>query len=121
MRAHRSGKGSSPPSPPDVDGREPGILFLEGATAHVNSATKHINQLALAGLLGQVTVIAAAHRLPTHRAAGYILVLIYGLFMGRTVMTCCWRFLKESASACTYCSSWNTSSENSASLQRAIH
>lgn len=36
-------------------------------------------------------------------------------------MTYCWRFLKESASACAYCSSWNTSSENSASLQRAIH
>jgi len=76
-----TGKGCASPSvgqrqltavTPDVDGREPSILFLEGATAHVNSANEHINQLALAGLLGKLTFIAAAHRLPTLSAAGYI-------------------------------------------------
>jgi len=57
---------------------KPRILFLDEATAHIDSATEQIVQLALAELHGRVTVIAIAHRLSTIRAADCIVVLNHG-------------------------------------------
>jgi ATP-binding cassette subfamily B protein/ATP-binding cassette subfamily C protein/ATP-binding cassette subfamily B multidrug efflux pump len=57
---------------------EPGILFLDEATAHVDSGTEQLVQQALARLRGKVTVIAIAHRLSTVRDADRIVVLHHG-------------------------------------------
>ena len=57
---------------------KPRILFLDEATAHIDSETEQIVQLALSELHGQVTVIAIAHRLSTIRAADCIVVLNHG-------------------------------------------
>jgi ATP-binding cassette subfamily B protein/ATP-binding cassette subfamily C protein/ATP-binding cassette subfamily B multidrug efflux pump len=57
---------------------KPRILFLDEATAHVDSETEQIVQLALSELHGRVTVIAIAHRLSTIRAADRIVVLNHG-------------------------------------------
>lgn len=57
---------------------QPRILFLDEATAHIDSATEQIVQLALAELRGHVTVIAVAHRLSTIRTADAIVVLNHG-------------------------------------------
>jgi ATP-binding cassette subfamily B protein/ATP-binding cassette subfamily C protein/ATP-binding cassette subfamily B multidrug efflux pump len=57
---------------------KPRILFLDEATAHIDSETEQIVQLALSELHGRVTVIAIAHRLSTIRAADCIVVLNHG-------------------------------------------
>jgi ATP-binding cassette subfamily B multidrug efflux pump len=57
---------------------KPRILFLDEATAHVDSETEQIVQLALSELHGRVTVIAIAHRLSTIRGADCIVVLNHG-------------------------------------------
>lgn len=57
---------------------KPRIMFLDEATAHIDSETEQIVQLALSELHGQVTVIAIAHRLSTIRAANCIVVLNHG-------------------------------------------
>ena len=57
---------------------KPRILFLDEATAHIDSETEQIVQLALSELHGQVTVIAVAHRLSTIRGADCIVVLNHG-------------------------------------------
>ena len=59
-------------------GRSTRILFLDEATAHIDSATEQIVQLALSELRGQVTVVAVAHRLSTIRNADAIMVLNHG-------------------------------------------
>jgi ATP-binding cassette subfamily B protein/ATP-binding cassette subfamily C protein/ATP-binding cassette subfamily B multidrug efflux pump len=62
---------------------KPRILFLDEATAHIDSQTEQIVQLALSELHGQVTVIAIAHRLSTIRAADSIVVLNHGRIQER--------------------------------------
>jgi ATP-binding cassette subfamily B protein/ATP-binding cassette subfamily C protein/ATP-binding cassette subfamily B multidrug efflux pump len=57
---------------------KPRILFLDEATAHIDSETEQIVQLALSELHGRVTVVAIAHRLSTIRAADCIVVLNHG-------------------------------------------
>ena len=57
---------------------KPRILFLDEATAHIDSETEQIVQLALSELHGKVTVIAVAHRLSTIRCADSIVVLNHG-------------------------------------------
>jgi len=57
---------------------KPRILFLDEATAHIDSQTEQIVQLALSELHGRVTVIAIAHRLSTIREADCIVVLNHG-------------------------------------------
>ena len=57
---------------------KPRILFLDEATAHIDSETEQIVQLALSELHGRVTVIAIAHRLSTIRGADCIVVLNHG-------------------------------------------
>ncbi len=57
---------------------QPRILFLDEATSHVDSDTEQAIQQALAGLHGQVTVVAIAHRLSTVRQADRIVVLSHG-------------------------------------------
>lgn len=56
----------------------PHILFLDEATAHIDSETEQIVQLALQALRGKVTIIAIAHRLSTIRDADRIVVLNHG-------------------------------------------
>jgi ATP-binding cassette, subfamily B, multidrug efflux pump len=57
---------------------QPRILLLDEATSHVDSETEQVVQRALAGLRGQVTVVAIAHRLSTIREADQIVVLNHG-------------------------------------------
>jgi ATP-binding cassette subfamily B protein/ATP-binding cassette subfamily C protein/ATP-binding cassette subfamily B multidrug efflux pump len=57
---------------------QPRILFLDEATAHVDSETEQIVQQALDALRGKVTVVAIAHRLSTIRHADHIVVLNHG-------------------------------------------
>ncbi|MFL6693550.1 MAG: ATP-binding cassette domain-containing protein, partial [Ramlibacter sp.] len=57
---------------------EPRILFLDEATAHIDSETEQVVQRALTGLRGKVTVVAIAHRLSTVRDADRIIVLNHG-------------------------------------------
>ena len=57
---------------------DPRILFLDEATAHIDSETEQVVQRALANLRGKVTVVAIAHRLSTVRDADTIVVLNHG-------------------------------------------
>ena len=57
---------------------QPRILFLDEATAHIDSETEQIVQVALSELRGRVTVVAIAHRLSTIRATDCIVVLNHG-------------------------------------------
>jgi ATP-binding cassette subfamily B protein/ATP-binding cassette subfamily C protein/ATP-binding cassette subfamily B multidrug efflux pump len=57
---------------------QPRILFLDEATAHIDSETEQIVQVALSELRGRVTVVAIAHRLSTVRDADCIVVLNHG-------------------------------------------
>ncbi|MDL5031828.1 ABC transporter ATP-binding protein [Pelomonas sp. APW6] len=56
----------------------PRLLFLDEATASIDSATEALISEALRELHGQVSVIAIAHRLSTIREADQILVLNHG-------------------------------------------
>jgi ATP-binding cassette subfamily B multidrug efflux pump len=56
----------------------PRILFLDEATAHIDSETEQLVQRTLAGLRGRVTIVAIAHRLSTVRDADRIVVLNHG-------------------------------------------
>jgi len=56
----------------------PRILFLDEATARIDSETEQRVQAALSGLRAKTTVIAIAHRLSTIRAADRIVVLNHG-------------------------------------------
>jgi ATP-binding cassette subfamily B protein/ATP-binding cassette subfamily C protein/ATP-binding cassette subfamily B multidrug efflux pump len=56
----------------------PRVLFLDEATASIDSATESLISEALRELHGQVSVIAIAHRLSTIREADQILVLNHG-------------------------------------------
>lgn len=53
-------------------------MFLDEATAHIDSETEQIVQVALNELRGRVTVVDIAHRLSTIRAADSIMVLNHG-------------------------------------------
>ena len=53
-------------------------MFLDEATAHIDSETEQIVQVALSELRGRVTVVAIAHRLSTIRAGDSIEVLNHG-------------------------------------------
>ncbi len=57
---------------------QPRILFLDEATAHIDSETEQVVQKALDALRGKVTIIAIAHRLSTIRQADSIVVLNHG-------------------------------------------
>jgi len=57
---------------------KPRILFLDEATANIDSETEQIVQQSLAELRGKVTLIAIAHRLSTIRDADRIVVLNHG-------------------------------------------
>lgn len=57
---------------------QPRILFLDEATAHIDSDTEQVVQRALAALRGKVTIVAIAHRLSTVREADRIVVLNHG-------------------------------------------
>ena len=57
---------------------QPRILFLDEATAHIDSETEQVVQKALNELRGKVTIIAIAHRLSTIRGADSIVVLNHG-------------------------------------------
>ena len=57
---------------------EPRILFLDEATAHIDSETEQLVQRALDELRGSVTIVAIAHRLSTIRHADRIVVLNHG-------------------------------------------
>lgn len=58
---------------------KPRLLFLDEATAHIDSATEQVVQKALDGLRGTVTIVAIAHRLSTIRNADSIVVLNHGM------------------------------------------
>lgn len=57
---------------------QPKILFLDEATAHIDSETEQVVQTALNQLRGKVTIVAIAHRLSTIRDADQIVVLNHG-------------------------------------------
>jgi ATP-binding cassette subfamily B protein/ATP-binding cassette subfamily C protein/ATP-binding cassette subfamily B multidrug efflux pump len=57
---------------------QPKILFLDEATANIDSETEQIVQQSLSALRGRVTLIAIAHRLSTIRDADQIIVLNHG-------------------------------------------
>ncbi len=61
----------------------PLILFLDEATANIDSATEQVVSEALEALRGQVTIVAIAHRLSTIRAADQIIVLNHGHLIER--------------------------------------
>ncbi len=62
---------------------EPKILFLDEATANIDSATEQVVSEALSALRGRVTVVAIAHRLSTIRDADQIIVLNHGQLVER--------------------------------------
>ena len=62
---------------------QPRILFLDEATANIDSATEQVLSEALEALRGRVTVVAIAHRLSTIRAADQIIVLNHGHLVER--------------------------------------
>jgi ATP-binding cassette subfamily B protein/ATP-binding cassette subfamily C protein/ATP-binding cassette subfamily B multidrug efflux pump len=62
---------------------EPKILFLDEATANIDSATEQVVSEALTALRGRVTVVAIAHRLSTIRDADQIIVLNHGQLVER--------------------------------------
>ena len=62
---------------------KPRILFLDEATANIDSATEQVLSEALEALRGQVSVVAIAHRLSTIRAADQIIVLNHGHLIER--------------------------------------
>jgi ATP-binding cassette subfamily B multidrug efflux pump len=62
---------------------EPKILFLDEATANIDSATEQVVSEALNALRGRVTVVAIAHRLSTIRDADQIIVLNHGQLVER--------------------------------------
>lgn len=57
---------------------QPQVLFLDEATANIDSGTEQVVQQALEALRGRVTILAIAHRLSTIRRADQILVLNHG-------------------------------------------
>ena len=61
----------------------PQILFLDEATANIDSATEQVVSEALEALRGKVTIVAIAHRLSTIRAADQIIVLNHGHLIER--------------------------------------
>jgi len=61
----------------------PTILFLDEATANIDSATEQVLSEALEALRGRVTVVAIAHRLSTIRSADQIIVLNHGHLVER--------------------------------------
>jgi ATP-binding cassette subfamily B protein/ATP-binding cassette subfamily C protein/ATP-binding cassette subfamily B multidrug efflux pump len=61
----------------------PRILFLDEATANIDSATEQVLSEALEALRGRVTVVAIAHRLSTIRTADQIIVLNHGHLVER--------------------------------------
>ena len=62
---------------------DPKILFLDEATANIDSATEQVVSEALTALRGRVTVVAIAHRLSTIRDADQIIVLNHGQLVER--------------------------------------
>jgi ATP-binding cassette subfamily B protein/ATP-binding cassette subfamily C protein/ATP-binding cassette subfamily B multidrug efflux pump len=60
---------------------QPQVLFLDEATANIDSGTEQVVQQALEALRGRVTILAIAHRLSTIRRADQILVLNHGLLV----------------------------------------
>ena len=63
--------------------KQPAIVILDEATAHLDSETEHLVQLALAEALSGRTALVIAHRLSTIRAADKILVLEKGEIVER--------------------------------------
>lgn len=56
----------------------PRVLFLDEATAHIDSETEQLVQRTLGALRGRITIVAIAHRLSTIREADEIVVLQHG-------------------------------------------
>ncbi|MEK8048776.1 ABC transporter transmembrane domain-containing protein [Ideonella sp. DXS22W] len=56
----------------------PRVLFLDEATAHIDSETERLVQRTLGALRGRITIVAIAHRLSTIREADEIVVLNHG-------------------------------------------
>ena len=63
--------------------KDPAIVLLDEATAHLDSETEQLIQQALAEALAGRTSVVIAHRLSTVRAADQILVLDHGCIVQR--------------------------------------